>query len=89
MGCHLTADVPIDVHYNSSDPSSPAHFFTEVCKECFRKLGVCIFPHSVMGHRRKTQLIRVRTLQPIPMLLFGQFLHVSDRITLVDNFLTE
>ena len=35
------------------------------------------------------QLIRIRAFQTIPMLLFGQFLHVSDGIALIDNFFTE
>ena len=35
------------------------------------------------------QLIRVRAFQSVSMFLLGQFLHVGDRITFIDNFRTE
>ena len=55
-----------------------------------RKKGLCsYFLERLPSYGRQTQLISVRAFQTIPMLLFGQFLHISDGIALIDNFFTE
>ena len=57
---------------------------------CFKKGSpVHILPESHIVYGRKTQLISIRDFQSFPMFFLGQFLHVGDRITFIDNFRTE